>query len=259
LLVFDQGRLVEAGTQRELLSRDGLYHSLLRLQGNFQDARRREVPAGGYDAADRGDAMDCVASEHGVPFHAMSPGDFDPDGRPQKEQRGEGDGLELRWLDPGATSIADDGQGLLRVKVGGEDVENVYAVRALPAMFEDQYISLRRREPAGREAELGLIAALDLWPQVARELVRRSLGRRYFLRRIGEIRQFRASGNQLTMAVMTDSGPATLCLEKPGEGSQPFGRNGMLLSDVNSSYFIIADRGSLPKWQQRLLALYFGD
>ena len=79
------------------------------------------------------------------------------------------------------------------------------------------------------------------------------------MRRIGEIRQIRTSGNQLTLSVLTESGPATLRLEKPGEGSQRFGRSGMLLADAVGSYYIIADRGALPKWQQRLLTLYFGD
>ena len=89
--------------------------------------------------------------------------------------------------------------------------------------------------------------------------MRRSLGRRYLLRRIREIRQIRTSGNLLTLSVLTDSGPAALRLEKPGEGSQPFGPSGLLLTDAGGSYYVIPDRGALPKHQQRLLTLYFGD
>ena len=59
--------------------------------------------------------------------------------------------------------------------------------------------------------------------------------------------------------MLTDSGAAALRLEKPGEGSQPFGANGLLLTDAGGSYYIIPDRGALPKRQQRLLTLYFGD
>ena len=61
------------------------------------------------------------------------------------------------------------------------------------------------------------------------------------------------------LSVLTDNGPASLRLEKPGEGSQPFGRGGILLADAGGSYYIIPDRGALPKHQQRLLTLYFGD
>ena len=39
LLVFDQGRLIEQGTQQELLSRGGLYSTLLRLQCNLTEGR----------------------------------------------------------------------------------------------------------------------------------------------------------------------------------------------------------------------------
>ncbi len=218
LLVFDEGCLIEEGTQRELLSRGGLYSMLLRLQGNPQESIRENAD----------------------------------------------DDYGLSWLDPAAVTIADGPQGLLRLTVDGKSIDNVHALRALPAMYEEQYLSLRRRHPqAGtpseHECELGLIAALDDWPPSAREAVRRSLGRRYLLRPIREIRQIRTSGNLLMLSVLTDSGPAALRLEKPGEGSQPFGGGGLLLTDAGGSCYVIPDRGALPKYQQRLLTLYFGD
>ena len=67
-----------------------------------------------------------------------------------------------------------------------------------------------------------MIHTLAAWPQGAQEAVRRSLARRYLIRRIQEIRQVRTSGNQLSMSVLTDRGPAKLRLEKPGEGCQEF-------------------------------------
>ena len=94
---------------------------------------------------------------------------------------------------------------------------------------------------------------------MVQEAVCRSLRRRYLMRQVREIRQIGTSGNQLVLSVRTDSATVDLRLEKPGEGSQPFGNNGMLLTDASGSYYIIPDRGALPKWQQRLLTLYFGD
>jgi ATP-binding cassette, subfamily B, bacterial MsbA len=50
ILVLDRGRIVEQGTHRELLARDGLYRELFELQfgghGGARPARRRAVPVG---------------------------------------------------------------------------------------------------------------------------------------------------------------------------------------------------------------------
>ena len=69
----------------------------------------------------------------------------------------------------------------------------------------------------------------------------------------------RTSGNQLALSVLSDGGPAKLRLEKPGEGCQDFGAHGLLLTDPEGNYYAIPDRRVLPRRQQRLLMLYFGD
>jgi len=132
-------------------------------------------------------------------------------------------------------------------------------VWAFPASEAGRYISLRNREPSGRETELGMIHTLAAWPEAVQEAVRRSLARRYLIRRIQEIRQVHTSGSQLSMSVLTDGGPAKLRLEKPGEGCQDFGAHGLLLTDPEGNYYAIPDRNELPRRQQQLLTLYFGD
>jgi hypothetical protein len=104
-----------------------------------------------------------------------------------------------------------------------------------------------------------MLENLAAWPRQAQEAVRRSLARRYLIRRIEEIRQVRTSGAQLALSVLTDGGPAKLQLEKPGEGCQHFGAQGLLLTDPEGNYYVIPDRSALPQRQQRLLTLYFGD
>ena len=104
-----------------------------------------------------------------------------------------------------------------------------------------------------------MIHTLATWPQPAQEAVRRSLARRYLIRRIQEIRQVHTSGSQLVLSVLTEGGPAKLRLEKPGEGCQDFGAHGLLLTDPEGNYYVIPDRSALPRRQQRLLTLYFGD
>jgi hypothetical protein len=166
---------------------------------------------------------------------------------------------EVAWLDPARVAIEDGDHGLLRVKRGRHGDESVQAAWAFPASEQGRFISLRRREPSGRETEVGMIHTLAAWPRQAQEAVRRSLARRYLIRRIQEIRQAHTSGSQLALSVLTDGGPAKLRLEKPGEGCQDFGARGLLFSDPEGNYYVIPDRSALPRRQQRLLTLYFGD
>jgi ATP-binding cassette subfamily B protein len=266
LLVFDEGRLVEQGTEEELLAQGGIYSTLVSIQGNLSDIRQRlETAVGTSAASGAGPVVASAVGEEENLFPPVSPAAeeghvaFDLS---EKQDSGDGDdqdGPGLPWMQPGAAVIEADQQDTLRLTIRGECLRGVYAVRAFPTSYERQYLGLRCREPSGRERDVGMIATLDRWPRAAQEAVERSLRRRYLLRCIREIRQLRTSENVLALSVSTDGGPAAIRLEKPGEGSQPFGPNGLLLTDSTGNYFVIPDRNALPKRQQRLLALYFGD
>ena len=166
LFVFDQGRLIEQGTREELLFRGGLYSTLLRLQCNLNEGRLHAGPAVGADAMSGVETMAAYADGDEVEFPSLpslSPNDrAAPGGMGAKEHEDAGD-CGLRWLDPAAAAIAGGRQGMLSVTADGRCIDDVYAVRALPATYEEQYLSLRRREPSGHERELGLIASLDDW------------------------------------------------------------------------------------------------
>ncbi len=252
------------------MAHNGVYSTLLRLQCNLPEAVGASIhdgPDGAalggngrcgispnwerHDPQTVGNAGHPLAGRRGVPPNSERLG-----GR--SLQNDDGDGGPA-WLDPGQLRINEGPGDTLRVTRDGACIEDVIAVRAFPAAFERQYLSVRRREASGHECELGMIASLDDWPPSDRTAVCRFLERRYAMRRIREIRQIHTDGNQLTLSVATDGGPAAVRLKKPGEGSQPFGPNGLLLTDGDSGYYLIPDRGALPKRQQRLLTLYLGD
>ena len=260
LLVFDQGRLVEQGTPAELLDQGGLYSTLASIQYNLSESRRRFESAAGSDAA-RGIAEAAAEWGGGESLFQAALANA-PCGTPSRAGLDAGDANHepgIAWLDPAGVTIEDGDHGLLRVTGGRQRNECVQAVWAFPASEAGRFISLRHREPSGRETEVGMIHTLAAWPRQAQEAVRRSLARRYLIRRIQEIRQVRTSGSQLALSVLTDGGPAKLRLEKPGEGCQDFGAHGLLLTDPEGNYYVIPDRSALPRRQQRLLTLYFGD
>jgi ABC-type multidrug transport system ATPase subunit len=222
LFVFDQGRLVEQGNHEELIQRGGLYRMLAELQGTPDG---RHSPCAPRDGTRR-----MPTTDHGP-----------------------------RWLGPGQGTIEDEGDGLLRVAASGRLWPDVFAVKAFPAAAEERYISLRHREPSGREHELGMIRSLVAWPRSARAAVGRSLGRRYLFHAIDAVRQIRSDENRVDLLVVAGGVRTRVQVDNRGDNFHRFGLNGLLLLDVKGSYYVIADRAALPKRQRNLLELYFGD
>jgi ATP-binding cassette subfamily B protein len=256
LLVFEDGRLVEQGSPQELLAQGGPYSRLANLQWGLADLRRRlGVPVGAAIPSDADAFQGDDEAGVGSPHVDHDPGDTFGGDDPSIGAVG----AQIVWLEPDHTTIEPGVQGDLCVTADGDRFEGAYALRALPTVFPERFISLRCRDTSGRDREVGILRALDDWPPAAQEAVRVSLKRRYLLRYVQEIRQMRTRENLLALSVTTDSGPATIRLDKPGEGSQPFGPNGLLLIDAAGNCFVIADRDALPKRQRQLLTLYFGD
>ncbi len=171
----------------------------------------------------------------------------------------EDDLFETPWLDPADSRITADERGTLTVETGSRIHRGIIAAAAFPATLPDALISLRRLEPDGRESEIGIIRHVDQWPQAMRAIVRRSAERRQTLCRIDEFRQVRTCGNALELTIATADGVENIRMEKSSDGLQRYGRCGLLLVDGDGRYYVVPDRGALPKAQQQLLSLYFGE
>jgi hypothetical protein len=135
----------------------------------------------------------------------------------------------------------------------------VIAAAAFPATAPDEFISLRRQEADGRETEIGVIRRLEQWPAAVRAAVRRSVQSRQALLRIEEFRQVRTCGNALELTIATAEGVEDIRMDKSGDGLRRYGRRGLLLVDGGGRHFVVPDRRALPKQQQQLLSLYFGE
>jgi len=259
LLVFDQGRLIEQGTHQELLAQEGLYSALISIQWNLRQNRRRMESVIGGAGNGNGDGVAQFGGDG--QFFDVFPVDGEDSGNGAVACSGDGGRDErglLRWLEPSHVAMESDSRGMLRVTVNGSTHNDAYAVRTFPATHEHRFLSLRCRDGSGREIEVGMIDDLQRWPASVRAAVEASLGRRYLLRHIEDIRQVRANGSQLALTVLADGKAARIELEKPGEGFQSFGEHGLLLVDSRGAYYLIPDRRRLPRHEQRLLTLYFG-
>ena len=232
LLVFDQGQLIEQGTHEELLAHGGVYSTLFSLQWNLHEGRRRVESAMGSRGPGGANGWDGQMDGES-PLPGLFPADASPGlPRPGGASSAAEDDDELRGSIPAQAAIEEDGDASLCLRLGEQAWQRVYAVCAFPASHPEEFISLRRCDPSAHEIELGTILRLDDWPRAAQVAVRRSLDRRYLLGRVREIRQVRTQGNRLTLHVLTDTGASKLELEKPGEGFQTFGKQGLLLVDA---------------------------
>ena len=180
-------------------------------------------------------------------------------GGPRRKEEGGPGSPRPGWMEPITSAIEDEGDGLLCVTADGCLWPDAFAAKAFPLTHKEGYISLLQREPSGRECELGMISSLATWSQSARAAVQRSLGRRYLLQAVDEIRQIRNAGNQIVLVVLHNGVRAEIEVDNRGDTSCPFGDNGLLLIDVQGCYYVIADRDRLPKQQRKLLELYFGN
>jgi ATP-binding cassette subfamily B protein len=169
------------------------------------------------------------------------------------------DVIEMPWLDPADTRICAGDAGTLTVEILARVYRGIVAAAAFPATWPDSLISLRRLEPDGRESEIGILRHLEQWPAAARAAVRHSVERRQILNRIEEFQQVRTCANALELTVVTADGVETIRIEKSSDGLQRYGRRGLLLIDGSGRYYVVPDRDSLPKTQQQLLGLYFGE
>jgi len=180
-------------------------------------------------------------------------------GGQRSERESNRDDNPLRgWVEPVHAEIADEGDGLLCVTERGSVWPGAFGVLAFPATHHERYISLQQRDASGCERELGMISSLAAWPRSARAAVQRSLGRRYLLRPLAGLRQIRSEGNRAVLLVSIDGVRREVQVDNRDDNVCRFGDNGLLFIDVEGIYYVIADRGDLPKRQRNLLELYFG-
>jgi ATP-binding cassette subfamily B protein len=268
LLVFENGRLLEQGSPSELLDRGGLYAAMVEIQESAEGKRGRRTAkcnakelirsnAGTDDltGANNKDGLSALVdadkrSKYSFPDNGFGGGN---DNRHHPRPHG------ICWLSPDEIAIDDNSRGDLQVKMHEKRISGVFAVPSFPSLHAGGYISLRCHKRSGREMEIGVIGKLEEWPTDVQNVLRRSLNRRYMHCVVKDIRKMRIRGNTLVISVSTDGGPIDFQLRNSSDCSQPFGSNGLLLIDESEKYYAIPDRRNLPKHQQRLLNLYFGD
>jgi ATP-binding cassette, subfamily B, bacterial len=222
ILVFDRGRLIEQGSHAELLTLDGQYANLVRLQG---DARVNDEARMTND--------ECKMDDSRI-RHSMLP----------------------RWLTPNDAKLRAAHRGGMEVELRGDTHRGVFAVNLFPATNTDDYISLRMWARDGAEQELGILRNLEAWPAEAQSLVREALNRRYWLQTIIGVNDIKLEFGYLALAVRTAHGPRKFTMRWSQSQVHDFGERGKVLVDLDDNRYLVPDVEALPPREQDLFLRY---
>ncbi|HEY7328922.1 MAG TPA: DUF1854 domain-containing protein [Gemmataceae bacterium] len=262
ILVLNRGKLIEEGSHEELMVKDGTYARLVRMQTEVSN----EQSVDGLVVANRHAEIRNPKSEirkkaqtrnHKSQTAQLDPSAFSSSAFEFHSEFGvRTSDFGLRWLTPRETRFQRGERDTLQAAVGEALYDGLFAVRALPATYSDQFISLRYADDDGQEYEVGLIRDLADWPAEDRTLVAQALARRYFVRTITAIDSIEAKYGLLMFQVHTDRGPVRFTMRHSHSQAQEYGENGKLLLDVDDNRYLIPDVDALSRRQHLLFRRY---
>lgn len=241
IFVFDRGRIVEHGSHAELLSRDGIYARMVRIQTQVTKTPQVDHLIAAIEDGHPVDSRACSLAEP-------------PEGTECLEKPAERDETRIQWLVPGLVHFQRSSNNQLTFQAATElstQIQgSIFAVRAFPASHPDEFISLRGWDERGDEVELGMIRRLNEWPELDQLLIRDSLRRRYLLREIQRIHKVDLRQGFLEFDVDTGQGREQFLLRWSASQAVDYGTDGKLLIDTEENRYLVPSVSKLTQADQ---------
>ena len=255
ILVFDRGQLVEHGSHAELLTQDGIYAKLVRIQTQVsKDPNVDRMMHRLHDAGKENLFQNRLTADAERELEIAKSSAEDAELAPQNSTA-KSNGLH--WLLPTNVSFRYGEHHRLECWVENECLgKSVFAVRALPASYPNEFISVRGIDADGEEVELGMIRNLGDWSLADREKIDVSLDRRYLLREIKYINSINLKFGYLDLDVETQDGRTQFSMRWTQSQATDFGESGKLLIDTEENRYLVRNVSKLGAAQEELFLQY---
>jgi len=243
ILVFDQGTLIERGTHAELLSLDGTYARLVRIQTSVsKDPNVDRLLIAAEQQTVQLNANGSIVADGSFSRATTALLDADTE-LPEEESTAQ----KIRWFQPMESQFRSGEHDRVELWIDGERIcSSVFIIRTFPATKPTDYLSVRGWNDSGEEVEWGMIRKLEDWPSQDRAEVNALLARRYLLRKILRVHRAKLEFGYLSLDVQTDSGPDCFTMRWTQSQAIDFGDKGKLIVDSKENRYVIEDIDALP-------------
>lgn len=255
IFVFDRGKIAEHGSHDELLSRDGIYARMVRIQTQVTKTPHVDHLLASMEECTSDQPIDKL--NYAPTTNHQAAGTSAPKSLlPQSER----DESQLRWLSPEQVRFEAGKYGQLCVDLIA-DLENliqgsVFVVRTFPASCPEEYLSVRGWNDEGDEIELGMLRRLADWPLEDQQLIRTSLRKRYLMRNISQIHKIDLRHGFLECDVQTEVGQQQFLLRWTASQAIDYGDDGKLLIDTEENRYLVPSVSRLPAPDQERFVRY---
>ena len=271
ILVFDQGRLIEQGSHEELLSMDGTYARLVRIQTSvtknpdidrllhhatesIKENSARQVKTANKEStkrlATKGDSVNDRyhdSDRSTAVIDAPENESVDPEPPASDLPNEEPKPPSLHWFLPLQAQFRPSDHDRIELWVDGvRQASSVFIVRTFPATRPDEFLSVRTWNEHGEEIECGIIRSLIDWPEHDRTQIETLLARRYLLRQILRVHRSHLASGYLTIDVETPHGPEQITIRWTQSQAIDYGDHGKLLIDTRENRYLIENVDQLP-------------
>lgn len=127
-----------------------------------------------------------------------------------------------------------------------EAYANVHCLLCFPISFPQNFVSVWYSDEHGKEHEIGVIERMEDFPGETQRLIRHSLGRQYYERRILRIYDTRWEYGLIFFDLDTESGPAQFTMHWQHEKALEYGQQGKVLLDTFDNRYVIPFVPDLP-------------
>ena len=172
----------------------------------------------------------------------------------QQEQQLAEELLETRWITPENARFTRTDGGFLSMEYRDKQYQRVAVHRCFPFSAPDTFLSIR--EPEGEGREIGLIRALDEFPQAVRDLLVEQMNLRYFTPRIRHIHSIKEEYGYSYWEVTTDKGRCRFTVRMGNGSVYPVGEGRYIVNDLDGNRFEIPDIHSLSAVELKRLDLF---